>query len=613
VSEGGELGALGERRFRLRHDVTVLTRDEGVVVVGPTASLELRSRSIGEAIGWLWPRLDGTRALDSLTAELPPGTRGAMAGLVARLHQRGMLLDLAEEDPARLAALDKLYPDQLSFLAHRTGAPLAAFDRFRRARFRVRGEGAVLRNVAAALADYGAVHARFAAPASDPALLRLLEGANNHDRERRFAIGHPSLPPGEEDEADVLIDADTDLSDAALAALCRDGPAATRMAGIYRLGERLAALLGPSEAGETPCFRSFAATAALQRADGPVAPAAAAIAAHHCVAALFADLCGIAPPAAPSVLEIDQQRLTSRLRRLAPDPACERHGLTAVRTALPAEAIVAAESSFPRPDVPDSAAATIEAYDSIHRFSAALTAPVGSVVFDIGEDQLVQVPFAQSAVSWRLPPSGGGSAEQILCAALSAREARNQAVLVASERWAAATLGAGSTGASAIGAGWSLPEAALRALAALVSRADCAEGSPVDLAELERYGPSGAHLLEMAAIAGPDGADAMLTAMAPKVGGWLAWRAGEPAAVPAFGATAGQALGNSLFRSLVEQSGGTRAHAAMLACGASAEDVRRLLLSASRYFDFAEITGSALAHEVPGAGVRLVEATRRPS
>jgi hypothetical protein len=612
VSEAGELEALGERRFRLRHDVTVLSRDEGVVVVGPTTSLELKSRSIGQAIGWLWPRLDGTRPLDTLTADLDPGTRGAMARLVARLHQGGMLLDLAEEDPRRLAVLDSLYPEQISFLAHRSGAPVAAFDRFRRARFLVRGEGVVLRNVAAALADYGAIDARFDSP-SDTALVRLVEAANSNDPERRFAIDSKAGPTESQSGFDVLIEAGADSVDGGMALLCTEAPAPARMAGIYRLGDRLAVLLSLSEGGETPCFAAFAAAAGPDPGGEPVAPAAAAIAAHHCVAALFGDLCGIAEPQPPSLLEIDQDRLTSRLRRLDPDPHCKRHGHPVVRTALAAEEVAAPEPGFPRPDVPDGGAATSEIYDSIHRASTALAAPVGSAIFDIGEGELAQMPFARSAASWRLPPSAGGTAERVVCAALSAREARNQAVLLAAERWAAVTLGPPTEDVAAIGAGWSPAEAAYRALESLACRADDGEEVKLALPELVRHGPTIAHLVEMAAVLGGGYGGGELAAAPAAGGGWLAWRAGESSGASAFGATPGQALGNCLFRTLVAQLSGEAAQPAGLACGAKPEDVGQLILTASRWFDFTEIASPALAHDSSGARLRLVEARRRPA
>jgi len=613
VSGGSPAAGLGDRRFRLRSDVTVLLNEEGAVVRGPATSLELKSRSIGEAISWLWPRLDGTRPLEAVTAELPPGTRGAMAGLVARLHSGGMLLDLVEEDPERLARLSGLYPEQVSFLAHRSGTPLAAFDRFRRANIRVQGEGVVLRNVAAALADYGALKARFATPAPDPALDRLVAAANGRDPERDFEIGDGGGEAGGEGNADILIDAGCDLADAFAARLCDPGASAPRLAGIYRSGERLAVLLHLGRDGEAPCFRSFADAAPKPPDPEPIAPAAAAIAAHHCVAALFSDLTGIVAQGAPSLLEIDQDRLTSRARRLAGHPDCPRHGAQASRTALPAEAVLQPEASFPRPDIPDSVAATRETYDAIHRASSALVAPVGGPFLDLGEADLAQVPFARSAVSVRLSSRAGGSDERLVCAALSAREARNQVMLLAAERWSGSACPTGEPGEAGVGAGWSLTEAAVRALAGLAGEAG-PDGDirRLSLEEVARHGPTTAHLAEIAAGLGSPAleGEGFLLAKAAH-GGWLSWRASEPSSSPALGATPGQALGNSLFRALVRcMPDGP--HAGTLVCDAAADDVRAMLAEASRRVEFVEIdTPMPISDAADGVRLRLVEARRR--
>jgi hypothetical protein len=614
VSGAGAAAGLGDRRFRLRSDVTVLLDEEGAVVRGPATSLELKSRSIGEAISWLWPRLDGSRPLEAVTAELPAGTRGAIAALVARLHGGGMLLDLVEEDSPRLASLAELYPEQVSFLAHRSATPLAAFDRFRGARIDVRGEGVAIRNVAAALADYGALAVSFEPPASDSALERLVAAANARDPERAFGI-RPGGGQGPGDSApDVLIDAATDPAWAFATRLCDGGAQAPRLAGIYRFGERLAVLLHLGREAEATCFRGFVAAAAGQAGPGvePIAPAAAAIAAHHCVAALFSELTGIATQAPPALLEIDQDRLTSRVRRLGTDPGCPRHGGVPNRVPIPAEALAPSGAGFPRPDVPDPLAATRETYDAIHRASAALVAPVGGPFIDLGEADLAQVPFARSAVSVRVSNGSAAAGDRLVCAALSAREARNQVMLAATERWAGATLRGAEAGEASFGAGWSVAEAAFRALAGLAKgEAPAGETRRHSPDEVAGHGPTAAHLVEMAVELGWQAPEQELRLARGPHGGWLAWCADGPAGPAALGATPGQALCNGLFRALVARAlGDTRP--ATLVCGSTAEDFRKLLAEASRRVEFVEIASPTLAPgTVEGAALRLVEATWR--
>jgi hypothetical protein len=261
--------------------------------------------------------------------------------------------------------------------------------------------------------------------------------------------------------------------------------------------------------------------------------------------------------------------------------------------------------------VPDGAPATIETYDAIHRAAAALTAPVASILFDLGEDRLVQVPFAQSAVSWRSLHLAGGAGERVVCAALSAREARNQALLLAAERWAAATWDPQEGGASAVGAGWSFAEAALRALGRLACKANGGEEKLVELPALQRFGRSTTHLVEMAGVIGLHGTGSTLAAAPATGGGWLGWHTGLPSGPRAFGATIGQALGNSLFQALVEQSTGGEARAAMLSCDATGDDVRQVLLDASYHFELHEVVDLSLTRDLPGAGLRLIEAKRR--
>ena len=598
-------------KLRIRDDVQFLFQDGCVIAQGPTASLQLKSGGIQPAIAWLRNNLDGVRSLSEALAPLPPNTRTVVTRLIGSLYDRDMLLISEVDDAATFDRLAAMYPAQAAYAAHHSRRPLAGLLAFRQTTFRVAGDGVLLRNVATAMAEYGALFVTFLPGDDHSGVAALAAAANARDPERAFRMGDGS--GGLRDApADVFIDAGRRADVALLDTICASTGDETWV-GIHPVADRIIVLLRLKAQDPAPCLRGAAnLVRAVDAQLDHVAPAAAAIAAHHAVFALFVERCGLDVAPALPALEIDQDVLTIASHRLPAVSTCSVHFRSPRAVPVAAADLTATPSTFPRPDIPDGRSETTALYDRIHRASTRMTNALIGPVRRLGEGLLPQLPFSRSEVAVSL--DGGVTEQRISCTALSTREARNQAFLMGIEHWAASRLAAGM-GDGAVGAGWSAAEAAYRALAAIDGLDMPAPGRSVPLATDEFPDRTVAHLQELATRIAPGLLD---RAVLLRPIGDHAWRAWLPELDPhrsAFGAKPAQAIGNILLIALSRDHDAVPGHhqVARLACDARFADVRACLAAAEyQGYRFERIRGLELAdHEDGDEELHLVAVGRR--
>ncbi|GGS46049.1 hypothetical protein [Actinokineospora fastidiosa] len=442
---------IDERRFSVRADAFYVRHDDGVWLRNNIGSFSIRGASAYELVGAVFANLDGRRTVADICAGLPENARTSVSRLVDTLAGNGFLREVRHDPEPVPAWMSERYAAHLAFLDHHADRPVARFLKARSALIGCVGDGVALRGLLSALAEFGLARVRVeSADADAPDLVAEL-GAT--DPGFRWELGTVA-------DADVVLVA-TDKDSPAAA----DVPVTAPVGVLGRCGEYVVAV--PPGVGRDWCWecvhRSIAVPVAVSAADHPPAAAPATIGALHLAQHTFARLADITLPTADTVTSVEPVAPAVRSHTGRRHPLCGRHPRPADHAARPTrvEAV--------RPDIAAStdSAESIAVSDRIVAVTTAWTDQVAGPLHSLGEGGLEQVPVSASSCLVADPASTASAPDTrlVVCRALAAREARNQAVLFAVEwlvRRTAEVLGEPVDG-FAVGAGWTWDEAVYRA------------------------------------------------------------------------------------------------------------------------------------------------------
>lgn len=450
-------------------DVFFARTEEGVWLRNNAGSVNIAGDDAYDLIRFLFGRFDGNRTVEEAWEGLDPAQRRALdARLVEPLLEEGFL---AEVPPDRQEPPDWMadrFADSLAFLRRHVDAPVERMREIRSRQVVCLGRGRALRAVVVALADLGFGRVRVVATGADTGLIeRLLQEVAAADSRAEWSLdARPGSAlddldvTGPAEAAVVAVDgSDGDEVSAASRALRRDGVA---VAVVAPAGSMMAA--SPVLDDQAWCWECLRLASAETGTASSAAPAAASVAALLASQRLFCRLAG------PPVPRLDRRLTTVDPRSLAVTvhdprrhPACPRHGATG--TAVSGPNLRLDDAAPVRPDVPSPAdrdevvAAQDEIVETVESWTDDLTGPF----VDVGEADLPQIPLSASRCRWGAITATG--TRDVECRAVSAREARNQAVLFALESMAAASAKELGDDASqeALASGWSESEAVYRA------------------------------------------------------------------------------------------------------------------------------------------------------
>lgn len=208
-------------RPRLRDDVRFVESPDGAYVHSDLGTCTLRGRQAFAWLSRLAPALTGHRTLAELTAGLPDDRREMVEGLVRNLAELRFVVDTRDARPHGLTAAElDAYADEISFIGYAHDSAEWRFERLRRARTVLAGDGPLLAALLEACVGSGWRHLRVlttdttadtaSGTASDPVSLQ-----NVVDRARRDPAQDVRIDPAG-DPAEAVRDALADTPDLVL-------------------------------------------------------------------------------------------------------------------------------------------------------------------------------------------------------------------------------------------------------------------------------------------------------------------------------------------------------------------------------------------------------------
>ncbi|AWT44907.1 hypothetical protein DMT42_23190 [Streptomyces actuosus] len=465
------------RTYRLRADAFYVRQQDGVWLGNNTGSFSVRGQGAYQLVSSLFAGLDGERTLQDLYGDLPDRARRSVLGLVRAMLRNGFIKEVAHPVEPVPGWMRERYATHLAFLEHHADRPVTRLQQVRTARVVCAGRGTALHALLDALREFGIARLDVVPDGDDDltAVQQVLKETAAADPGARWRLRDPLAADGpaalaghpDVEGADAVLLAYDSADAAALArsqhALWRDG---VTVGVLARCGDFVTALepgLGTPYCWEcvhrSIAVRATGDTAGLAPAVAPAAVGALRVAQHT-----FARLAGVRPPGDKPVTTVEPLVPAVRGHAARRHPRCPHHEPAVPRRLPPAGA--AAPEDAVRPDIPRSEdpPERVRISDRIVAACAALTDAVTGPLLALGEEDLAQLPLSASACQVA-DPDGGADAPAalgVVCRALSPREARNQVVLCAVESLAG-RLTAGDARYGAVGAGWSLGEARLRA------------------------------------------------------------------------------------------------------------------------------------------------------
>src|SRR5205085_2205366 len=125
----------GVRVYKIRTDAFFVPAHDGVWLRNNQGSFSIKGSSSYQMIRFLFAKLDGTRTIDAICADLDPKQRRAIEGLLDTLEQRGFVKRMVHPPEAIPSWAEQLYGDQLHLIEHYVETPFRNFMRFRDQRF----------------------------------------------------------------------------------------------------------------------------------------------------------------------------------------------------------------------------------------------------------------------------------------------------------------------------------------------------------------------------------------------------------------------------------------------------------------------------------------------
>jgi bacteriocin biosynthesis cyclodehydratase domain-containing protein len=377
---------------------------EGVLIKGPSGTVELRGSSLYPLLERLLPYLQGQRDLAELTAPLSPERRTMVTNLIHQLAERGFVQDLADDAPHELTQTElTTYADPIAFIAEWQSSAARRFQRFRWATVAAVGRGRPLLGLVRGLARLGLQRVLIMTDDTNIAPRLAAEIAAQQARDPLFGVEERPLPAIADGEAWrkqlAFLDAVAIVGDQDLSPLAEQVTGPARKAGarvITGLSLDGAGWVGPLFSPERPgCWRC---ALARLRAPGEVESAGATLPwvgeimlGQQAAFELFKELTGASQPQSDgAVLQINGADLSAVQRRVAPWPLCE----TCQRPTTDLTAVLNAWREA-------SPLSPAEAWERAER----LIDPVTGLLARIDPGTMTQAPLARCSAVLRLPGS----------------------------------------------------------------------------------------------------------------------------------------------------------------------------------------------------------------
>ncbi|MEU9834714.1 hypothetical protein AB0D67_24555 [Streptosporangium sp. NPDC048047] len=377
-------------------------------------SCTFRGRQAHAWLSRLAPALTGEHTLAELTAPLPDDKRDMVEGLVRRLAEQRFVVDARQARPHGLSEAERrTYAEEIAFIGYVLDSPEWRFERLRRSRLVLAGDGPLPMALLQACAGSG--WRRITVACSDSASMTRAADAARRDPEQEIrVVAAAALPDVISRDADVLLQVGTDAGAlVAGARACEEAGVVVGQALVRATEVWLSRVGGPSVTSVESGWRRLtglpAATPPHSGEDllvGPVPPVIASMLTLAC----FSHLTGLDATGAgtePELTRVDLRNLDAVPHRFAPHPRA------AAGTARGAEAARAAVESL-------ASGAPVEAGALLEK-AARVVDPRLGILGTLDEQGLSQTPLSvcQATVSdpfgalprWAPPPQVVGWGE----------------------------------------------------------------------------------------------------------------------------------------------------------------------------------------------------------
>ncbi|WP_248963618.1 hypothetical protein [Sphaerisporangium perillae] len=200
-------------RPRLNDDVRFAECPDGVYVHGDYGSCTLRGRQAYAWLARLAPALTGEHTLAELTAQLPGDKRDMVESLVRRLAEQRFVVDARQARPHGLTEAERrTYAEEIAFIGYVLDSPEWRFERLRRSRLVLAGDGPLQAALLEACAGSG--WRRISVICPDTAAIRQARDRARRDpgqEVRILPLTGDALPRAIAEEADVLLHVCADI------------------------------------------------------------------------------------------------------------------------------------------------------------------------------------------------------------------------------------------------------------------------------------------------------------------------------------------------------------------------------------------------------------------
>ncbi|HEY7416703.1 MAG TPA: hypothetical protein VH593_16075, partial [Ktedonobacteraceae bacterium] len=468
--------------YKTRADAFFVATADGVWLSNNYGSFSLKGKSSYPLIKFIFSSLDGKKTVEAVCAGLELDKRRVIEHLIETLEQRGFLKHVPQPPEDVPLWAQQLYGDQIDFIDQYANLPFARFMTFRQKHVLCIGRGAALRGLIVALVEAGAGHVEVRpinlSPEDEIELTQLTTAATERDPDLQLHICFESSSTtaiheilSTTEQPDCILFASDEECSTEMGDLCRQATQANLVFGAVSLiGDHLVTsplFTTASNVCWECMYRSlFLPHVPNQTAVRPLAPAPTALACYQLVHNLFCHYTEILQDGEVRCTIVDCDTLVAKTHRIFPHPLCSSlssNNVTPQQILL--EQLKSDEPMRPDLPTPEDPSELVQVQDSIVARTAHWTDAMTGPLLYVGEDDLSQVPFATSKCVVRSvhhTPTTINS-HTFICQGLSARETRNQVVLLGLER-IARDLAQKTLPAISIGAGWSPYESIYRAL-----------------------------------------------------------------------------------------------------------------------------------------------------
>ncbi|WP_169982727.1 hypothetical protein [Microbispora sp. H10836] len=174
-------------------------------------SCTLRGRQAYAWLSRLAPVLTGRHSLAELTAQLPDDKRDMVEGLVRRLAEQRFVVDARQVRPHGLTEAERrTYAEEIAFIGYVLDSPEWRFERLRRSRLVLAGDGPLLVALLEACAGSGWQRITVICPDTE-AVAQAADRARRDPRQEIHAVSAEDHPRALTRDADVVLQVGTDI------------------------------------------------------------------------------------------------------------------------------------------------------------------------------------------------------------------------------------------------------------------------------------------------------------------------------------------------------------------------------------------------------------------